>query len=747
MSLLALDGLQVLDLTSGPAGGLATMILADFGASVTRVIDQEYDELNNTPSARMWLRGKSIADTIVFADVDALVISHPHSHAGCDYAHCAAVNPALIYCEISAMGPDVNLPMYDAVVAAKAGRMKQLETILWDEGPCFSAVQASTHTTAMNIVSGILAALHKRRHIGVGEKISTTLLQGLMPYDMGLSLQLQLNAQNYPERPLRPQQHRMPPLYYHPVQCADGKWLQLGNLLPHLFESYMRRIGLGQEMTGLPDTTEDVRDKILLTMQSKTRDEWMDIFIKDGGIAAHGYLEPAETLNDPDMTLNGHSVTLNGIKQLGPLATLSETPAKVTLAAKAGKGWRVKPQGVNRAAPLKDVTVIELATIIASPLGASFLADMGARVIKVEAIGGDPFRSMPGYGSIRCNQGKESICIDLKSDSGQKIVRELISKADILIHNYRPGVPERLGIGYEQLHALCPKLIYVSANGYGPAGPGAKRPSTHPIPGAAMGGAGYQAGGLPRQLLDIPQLREAARRLMSANEVNPDPNTASVVCASALIGLTAREQTGKGQKIFVDMFGANAYANFDAMVDYPGKPQRPKLGPDLKGPHPLYRLYPASDGWIFLGIQRRQEWQAFCSITENTWLTEFDNPLESNERRLVDELLAFFSGKTAQEWENAFANTPVACVTADERTTAQFFFGDCRENSDWMMKVPYPELDSYYRHKPMVSFAGSDPPECAPESAGGHTRSLMRELHYSDADIESYFAAGTLWQE
>ena len=740
------DGLRILDLTSGPAGGLATMILADFGASVSRVIDPEYNCLNEVPSAKMWLRGKSVTDWSfnLVRDADVVVISHPNSHQCCDYEACAAVNPTLVYCEITAMGPDIPMPLYEGLVAAKAGRMKQLSVILPETGPCFSAVQVATHCTAMNIVSGILAALHKRRHMGVGEKISTSLLQGLMPFDVGFSIALQLYAQ-FPRKPgsgnRSSRRPIMPTLNYQPVQCADGKWLQLGNLLPHLFENFMKAIGLADSLAESHDNPETVRDRILTTMQSKTCAEWMEIFIADGGIAAHPYLLPEETLYDPDMTTNGHIIELSGIRQLGPLANLTVTPAVISEAGKTGTGWKVSAQPPNQKAPLADITVIELATVIASPMAAAFLADMGARVIKVEAIGGDPFRGMYGYGADRCNLGKESISIDLKTAQGQAVVRKLIARADILIHNFRPGVPERLGIDYAQLRDDHPGLVYVSANGYGPAGPGAKRPSTHPIPGAAMGGAGYQAGGAPEELMEIPALRETSRRLLAANEVNPDPNTAVVVCASALLGLTAREQTGKGQKIFVDMFGANGYANFDAMVGYKGKPERPGLGPALKGPDPLYRLYEASDGWIFLGIQRPREWDEFCTITGNHALDRGDSA------SLIDALSNFFAGRTAAEWEDTFRGTAIGCVVADEYTTAQFFFQQCNDSSPWMMSVPHPKMDPFYRHRPLVNFAGSNLPGGAPESAGGHARELMRELGYPDEEVNSYFADGILWQE
>ena len=739
-----LSGLQVLDLSSGPTGGLATMILADFGATVRRVIDPEYDCLNNILSAPMWLRGKSVVKSLRLQDVDVVVISQPHAHANCTFEDCRDQNPTLIYCEVSAMGSDVNIPMYEGIVAAKAGRMKQFESILIDQGPCFSAVQIATHATAMNIVSGILAALHKRARSGSGEKVTTTLLQGMMPYDVGMSITLQLIAQNKEEPIVYP---TMPMLKYQPVQCADGKWIQLGNLLDHLFENFMQVIGLQDELSRLPETIEEVRDKILQRMQTKTQSEWMGIFIEHGGIAAHPYQLPEEALDDPDMAMNGHVTELYGIKQLGPMANLTVTSAEVAQRTKIGSRWHVPPLKVDRSAPLDGITVLELATIIATPMATSFLSDLGARVIKVEAIGGDPFRSMVGQGAARSNLGKESICIDLKTQEGQTIVHKLASKADIVLHNYRPGVPQRLGIGYEDLQAINPRLVYLSANGYGPAGPGAKRPSTHPIPGAAMGGVAYQVGGISDNMMDIQALRETSRRLFRANELNPDPNTAVVICAAALMGLTAQRITGTGQEIFVDMFGANGYANFNAMVDYQGKPERSSLGAELKGAHPLYRLYETKDGWIFLGIKRIQEWTALATLTGLGWQQRFPSALKENDPTLLSTLIEFFRHKTSHEWEEYFSDSEVACVVADEKNSYQFFFDECKEDSHWMMQAPHPTLAPFYRHRPMIDFAASDLSPGTTQSAGEQANQLMTELAYSPTEIAQYFQKGILWRQ
>ncbi|MEZ5551393.1 MAG: CoA transferase [Pseudomonadales bacterium] len=774
-----LDGVQVLDLSSGPAGGLATMILADFGARVIHQVDPVYDYLNQEPSAPMWLRGKARVDaadlpttrgqpdtsvpTQAIAEADVLVISRPSSFPELTYAYCAAINPRLIYCEITAAGVDSALPPYEGVIAAHAGRMQSMSGIIPGAGPHYAAVPVATHATAQNTASAVLAGLYRRRRDGRGSHLRTSLLQGLMPYDMAGSLSLQLRPDTGRVDPAR----MMPTLNYHPVQCADGKWLQLGNLLPHLFESFLRCIGLEDCLALLPEQTEAVRDRILEVMQSRTRDEWMSRFVADGGIAAHPYLTAEELLSDPDMTMNGHVVELDGVRQLGPLARLTRTPARITAAAKSRSavvasaspaggpaGARASadpaPAGAHTTLPLSGVTVLELATIIAAPLGASFLADLGARVIKVEAIGGDPFRNMlGGLGAVRCNQGKASISVDLKTPEGRDIVHQLATRADILIHNYRPGVPERLGIGYADLAVLNPRLVYVSANGYGPSGPGARRPSTHPIPGAAMGGAEYQAGGTIERLLSVPELREAARRLMRANEVNPDPNTAVVICTASLLGLVARDTCGFGQQIFVDMFIANAYANFDDLVVYPGKPRRPPLGDGLRGPHPLYRLYPCLQGWVFLGLKHKREWRAFCELTGRAGSASEDPfaPVGSaGQALLAAELTELFSTRSAEQWAVLCADTGIGCVQADAHNLAEFFFGHCQQGSTLMAKVRHPSLGDYFRHAPMIDLPGVPASPAPAVEAGADGRALLGELGFPAESIDTLFERGILWR-
>tara|TARA_B100002003_G_scaffold208255_1_gene202865 strand:- start:16 stop:2364 length:2349 start_codon:yes stop_codon:yes gene_type:complete len=776
------------------------MILSDFGAEVIKVERPGGDPFRSQPSAPMWLRGKqsvqlNLKSAAAVARLhelvqlcDVVVVNHLEATAKklhCDYDSLNALNPRLIYCRITGFGqkgPYAHLPAYEGVVAAKAGRMKGMEGIGPAPGPAYSGVQVATHAAAQSAASGILAALLERRKTGTGQAIHTSLLQGLMPYDQGGLMALQLR-QRRPKTDARPRRRYdpykvMPTLNYHPVQTKDGRWIQLGNLLPHLYMNFYRVAGLDDflDSEAYDATTanwsnedrEEFRNSMLQRMQERTAAEWMSLFIEDGGVVAHTYQTTEESLQDPDIVANGHAVEMDGIKQLGPLANLTQTPGAIAGPAPrlgqhddsaqfslAVSSQQTAIDAGSTKPPLDGVTVLEFATIIAAPMGASFLGDMGARVIKVELIGGDPIRGMgPGIGASRVNNSKESISIDLKSTEGQAIAHGLMEKADIIIHNYRPGVPERLGIGYADAKRIKKDIVYLSANGYGPKGPGAKRPSTHPIPGAALGGAAYQAGGIAnRGLLDLDELRETCRKLFLANEVNPDPNTSMVVCTAALLGYYARESTGQGQQIFLDMFGANAYANFDDFIVYAGKPPKQPLDTELRGPHPLYRLYECQSGWIFLGLPFDAEWSKFCEITgrpdlrsEPAFASQQDR--NQNQDRLTDNLSRLFGTESAAHWESLLGGQGLGCVVADDQSMPEFYLNDphARENG-CMIEATHARWGEYLRYGPMVEFSRSSGSLGAAVLAGENTNSVLAELGYTEDEIIRMRENKQVWSE
>jgi crotonobetainyl-CoA:carnitine CoA-transferase CaiB-like acyl-CoA transferase len=769
------EHVRVVDLSEGALGGLVTMVLADFGADVIKVERPDGDPHRREAAAPLWLRGKR-SRTLDLTDAagrsalraltdaaDVVVVSMAPARAAelsIDYASVSATNPALVYCQLSGFGtrgPYAQYPQHEAVVMAKAGRMLQFQGLPERDGPVYAALKVATHAASQSAVSGILAALLARGRTGRGQLVETSLLRGLLPYEQAGVVARQLAERRGEVFPARPQPARtLPTFNYHPVQAADGRWLQLGNLLPHLFQNFLRAAGLDGDYAAIgrsdrplewpAELREGFRDRLLTRMQEKTRDQWIEAFIADGGVVAHAYQTTQAALDDADIVTNGHVIDHDGMRQLGFVAGLTGTPGRVRAPAPA-VGAHPEARFERAAAieiaaggdadgstgPLAGVTVIEAATIIAAPQGASLLADLGARVIKLEPLDGDPFRNMAPGGAMRQNTGKEYLALDLKQPAAQQIVRELVAKADIFIHNYRPGVPERLGIGYEQLAAVNPRLVYVSANGYGPNGPGAPRPSTHPIPGAALGGVFYQIGGEPEaRLLPLPELRETARRLMQANEVNPDPNTSLVIANAALLGLHASRRNGAGQQVFTDMFGANAYANFDDFLRYDGKPERALPDRDGYGLHARWRLYPCAEGWVFLGVATQAEWDTFRQATGCS-----DLPADAADDELAEALAALFTRRSADEWEALLAPRGIGCVRADGALVHGFLFDDPHAQAEELLvEAEHPSWGRYRRHGAMVRF--SDTPESlrGPGKLGQNTDALLAELGYGGHAIE-----------
>ncbi|MHB8577432.1 MAG: CaiB/BaiF CoA-transferase family protein, partial [Dehalococcoidia bacterium] len=705
---------------------------------------------------------------------------------GADYATCAALNPALVYCSITGFGPRGpyrNYKGYEGLVAATSGRMMNFSGQLPRPGPVYAAVQVATHGTAQAAVQAILAALLVRERTGKGQLIETSLLQGMIPFEYA-GLIMQQAMRRFPGQfPMMAVGEQLQPtLQYQPVVTGDGRWLQLANLMEHLFHSYIAAAGLaeiyaepGFETTpALGDAErEQLRLRMLARMQERSLDEWLAEFISDGNVAAEPIVSTRAALRHPQMSHNGHvreveHPRLGRMTQIGPIARLPRTPAcpadsspaageqqaAAALPAVRPPKAHIPAAGRRPRHPLEGVTVVEFGTIIATPYAGVLLSDLGARVIKVEPPEGDGLRGL-GLGAVKTTTGKESICLDLKTEAGRQIARQLVERADILTHNFRPGVPERLGIGYEAVSAYNPTIVYISATGYGSDGPYAHRPLAHPAAGAALGGVLWQAGsGMPPAVMDdLDAIKETARRFSRANEVNPDPNTALVIASAALLGLYAQRTRGIGQHIQTDMLIGNAYANFDDFLAYEGKPERPLVDPELYGLGALYRLYPTADGWIFLACLFDAEWQALCRVIDRPDLLDNERFSSGAGRGEHDAALAatlgeVFTSRSADAWEELLSAHDIGCVRADAGATGVFWDNDQHvvENG-FVAEAEHLRLGPYWRHGPMATFSDTPARLGAAVLAGQHSTQLLRELGYAPDEIQALKAAGTVRSE
>ncbi|MEM7093805.1 MAG: CoA transferase [Actinomycetota bacterium] len=772
----ALAGIRVVDFSTGPCGGQATTVLADFGADVLKVEPPGGDRFRSLASSPFWLRGKSTIELDLSTEAgrtsarelasaaDVCVVSGPRNRLeqlGLDADAMRATHPQLIHCTISGFGdyaPD--RCGYEGIVAAVAGRMDGFGVQLAEGRPVYAALPVATHMASQGALHGILAALLQRARTGQGDVVATSLLQGLMVFDLVDMLAWQLHTRDGSSfTPLR-ELTAMPTLNYHPLLTADRRWIQCGNLLEHLFMSFLDAIDLlgelliderfvGSPATWSPEAIEDARDRILMRMQERTANEWMDAFDANGNVAAEPIVTTAEALEHRDIATSLVEVEdpeVGVTTQIGPIARLESTPGRAVArrGAMSIADWSdgvaststTGNTSVVTGRPLDGVTILDLSTIIAGPLGMSMLADLGARVIKVEPFAGDPFRQLlvEGRMAVKTNAGKESICIDLKTEDGQALLHRMVAEADVLMHNFRGPVPAKLGIDPDTLQAINPRLIWAALSGYSAASPSALRPATHPVIGAASGGVAYQAGpALTAPCATLQDVRETARRIMSANEANPDPNTSVVAASAILLALLVRGDSGPGQVVRIDMQTANAWANGDDFLSYTGKPDRIAVDDALLGLGPRYRLYATADGWIFLAAPTDRDLERFgAEIDRADLATKHDD-------ELIGELEALFRSKPTEHW-TALADRGIGIARADGIDSGIRWADDPRITAaGWAPEVDHARFGSVRRWGPLTTVGGaaSDFPEHYRPAplAGEHTDTLLAEFGYTDREI------------
>ena len=805
-----LEGIRVLDFTRGMPGAVATMVLSDFGAEVVKVEPPQGDPFRSLPGALLWDRGKKSVTLDLHeptgqerarrlaADADVVVESFRPGTAerlGIAYEALSAGHPALVYASISGFGrkgPYARYKGYEGIVAAKAGRMMAFNgQNRREDGPNYGAVQVASHAAAMATVRGIVAALSVRDRTGQGQRVDTSLLQGLSTYDMHNWIVWQMMIKDPDEFPNDPQGDpmRLPGLPYLPARTKDGRWIQMANLMDRLFHASVHATGLDAiyqdpRFETAPALTEENREALrrimLERMREKTLEEWMDLFVHEApNVGAEPFMTTQEGMGHPQSLHNGHVVQVDDprvgpMRQLGPLFKVDRTPASVkgpapslgqhndeilgTLDGAVGRPERANGGAPLPRHPLEGVTILDCATIIAGPLGASLFGELGARVIRVEPLEGDWMRrNVKGITTNRTMGGTESISLDLKTPEGQEIMAALIRKADLLVHNMRPGAPERVGIGYEQARTINPRLVYLYVGGYGAEGPHAHRPAMHPIPGAVDGGALAQAGRgtppPPETPLTMDEVLEVSRRLGRANEANPDPNTSMGVATALMLGLYARERLDVAQYLEMTMLCANAYANADDFFSYEGKP--PRAIPDREGYglSALYRLYAAQGGWVFLACPFEHEWRALCHAIGRGELLEdarFATPEDRarNDDALAHELSRVFASRPPLEWERTLVAADVACVQAENRGMYHFFAEDphVRENG-LTTDVEHLRFGTFWRHSPMITFSRT-PGRVGPGPLKGqHTLSVLQELGYTQEQVEALRSRGVVdWE-
>jgi len=759
------DGVRVVEIGSSLSAAMAGMVMADAGAEVIQVEPPGGSPLRAQPGNAMWARGKQslvadlreaaaaarVVSLLGEADV-ALIGLKPASAArfGVDHATLAESHPALVHVSVSGFGssgPYRDVPCYDGSVAAKLGRMWDFSMLHAGERPAFAAGPVLAHAAAMLMLQGAFGALRERLRTGAGQRVETSLAQAYSIYDM---------MWWWPGSPMALRLEDIPFLPYPVARTKDGIWLQFAQNGPALFAALKSALDLpelgdyGGMMSGASSDARERRGLILKRVSERTWKEWQEVFDGERNISVEPFAEPGAALSHPQFEAIGDVVELKDperglTRQLGPLMDCPSLPLRVSAPAPAldslgSRGFTSDPipaaantSGAAGNGLLSGVTVLELGMWIALPFAGALLADLGARVIKLEPLTGDPMRGSGPTLSTKMVQGKETVCLDLKAPESREIVVRLVERADVLLHSYRPGVPERLGIDFETLRAINPRLVHLYNGSYGSTGPKAFAAAFHVTGGAVCGGAFAQAGeGTPPpadQAMSLDELARVSRRLELSNEANPDFNSAVSAAASACMGLYASELRGEAVALETRMMLSNAYMMSPWFVDYPGC-ERPAL-PDaeLNGLSPLYRLYAASEGWIFLAASGARD------LTRLSLALAEPSLSDAKPEALAATLEKTFRTRDADTWERDLTQRGISCMRADIGPFARWGFDEpWVRDSGLVCDVEPSELGRYSRYGACVT---SERPAVLRGGfpAGQHTRSVLVEIGYSDAQI------------
>ena len=395
------------------------------------------------------------------------------------------------------------------------------------------------------------------------------------------------------------------------------------------------------------------------------------------------------------------------------------------------------------AGALKGIKVIEVGLLIQGPQAAALLADMGADVIKVELPGiGDQGRYIfLGDGDLRsavfigCNRGKRGLTLDLRHEQGANIFKKLTETADIVISNFKPGTLDEWGLGYEDLAAINPRIIWAAGSTFGPVGPDAARE------GADL--AGQSAGGL------ISTTGSEGDPPTPVGAFIADHIGSLNMVSGILAALHSRHESGHGQRIEVSLVGGQIWAQATEYTHYlltGNIPGRSNFG------HPLipaaYRIFQTADGWIGLiglSAEAKDVFFALVGRPEMAMDPRFDALLLSPEelKSLVGELEPIFLERTTDEWcellqEAGARFAPVrnyAEVVADEGVWENDYFVEVKDDAGQSQRVVGTPI--------RMSETPLQPSAIAPD-LGQHSEEILKEAGYSAADIEEFRTAGTV---
>jgi crotonobetainyl-CoA:carnitine CoA-transferase CaiB-like acyl-CoA transferase len=750
-------GIQVIEWDAGLAGAVAGMLLADSGADVTFIEPPDGSPLRSTQWWPVVSRGKTTwvlepggaslqALDALIADSDAAIHSFPRDNAPLPALEASRASgssefSSLISCAITGFGDNGALPARDLLVAASTGRCD--DQVGWDKGPCYIAHPIPSVVAGLTAVHGILAALLGRSRTGLGQRVETSLAAAALAVSEIIEI-----AGAPAERGLSRRPRGTSPLYSL-YECADGGWIQLGCLHAGFVNRAVDVLGIGsiisrlRELPGFGDgvvpATDEVcdpfYDAVAAALLNKTAPEWLDEFAR-ADVPVAPVLRSEDFLRHPQATINGLTVSVDAslgrVLQPGAFVRFADGPVRPEAAASepsmarsprpsaggGGLGPSEQPKRSEAAlsSPLEGVVVVEMANLIAGPMSGRCLADLGATVVKLESLGGDLFRQQGAPEFYPLNAGKLGLAMNLKTEQGISAASDILSRADVFLNNMRPGAAERLGLGYDAMRELNPRLVYCQVSAFGVAGPLAGFPGGDPLAGALTGMQAAQGGYGPRPVYTYGA---------------PIDYTAGFLAtAGILTALCRREQTGHGQFLETSLLDAGALLNAGAMTSYASRGPRADLPRTQQRRSALDGLYRTQTGWLALSVVGQREWHRFRSVLKKA---DEAISLPGNPSWLTDDELAQRIGealrrRSAQAWCQQLLSAGVACSPVRVKRELRL--------SDPLVTANGGASSYPVRHGGRVSFIHS---WLALSGGGSHCRGPAPELGEHSGEVLSRF--------
>lgn len=379
--------------------------------------------------------------------------------------------------------------------------------------------------------------------------------------------------------------------------------------------------------------------------------------------------------------------------------------------------------------PLESLRVLEVANFITGPYAGQLLADLGAEVIKIEEPkAGDPFRSWgeglysPHYRAY--NRGKQSLTLNLASEPGREILFRLIPQTDVLIENFRPGVAQRLGFGFDFVHAINRRLVYCSIAGFGESGPYSSRPAYDTV--------GQALSGLLSLLTDLKAPRPVGPAFS-------DSLTGIFACYGILAALLARERTGEGQKIEVSMLSATLgfllepAASFFASGEPPGPYSRPQIAQ-------VYAFCGADGKAFAIHLSSPQKfWEGLTEAVERPNLRQ-DSRFRTRDDRIAhyqelqQTLADIFCTRSRRDWLDRLGKYDVP--SAPIYSLQEVFEDPQVRHLGLETSYHHPAMGTVRSIAPPVTLTGTSlPPVAAPPVLGEHTEAILLRLGYNAEEI------------